>query len=491
MTSTIRKTFYNPDIQWICILALSLLVLLVDLNNKELNAIHSYYASISKSILERNEWLTLYDASDKVYANKPPLVFWLSAISLHFFGMNSFGAIFPIAIFAFGCIFLIKNLSTFLFDKTIGYFSSLVCLTTFLFIQNSTSFRMEPALLFGILLSITSVFQPDTLRKPILFFTGILISVLAKGPTGFLPIIIAPLCLAITPSTKKIQFKTIIQWALASIILLPIAGWYLHLQLINEIPVIETITKDALAQRVQQYSWPERVTRYYATPLVLNYWPWLPFLILGIIRSSVISVRNNTDKKERAKNLFLLLWLIIVFIGASLKPTGYTRYLFPALPPMSILVAREVISVLKWKHLPWWIPASSAGIVLLSSLLLTCTPFAFNNNTKSETTIMRNIISQAYPDNQSLPFLTTKAVFQGDIPLWVKSWSHFYLDKDITPIYLEDIKDYQNKKLIIALTRKSKNEAKIEGFNLITLVKSRHYELVMITGKIQTNEDNS
>jgi 4-amino-4-deoxy-L-arabinose transferase-like glycosyltransferase len=45
------------------------------------------YASISREMLERNSFLQIYDLG-KDYLDKPPMLFWLSALSMKIFGIS-------------------------------------------------------------------------------------------------------------------------------------------------------------------------------------------------------------------------------------------------------------------------------------------------------------------------------------------------------------------------------------------------------------------
>ncbi|MEH0154076.1 hypothetical protein V6R21_07990 [Limibacter armeniacum] len=47
------------------------------------------YASISKELLERGDWLKLTFKGGLPYLQKPPLFFWLNALSMDILGQNS------------------------------------------------------------------------------------------------------------------------------------------------------------------------------------------------------------------------------------------------------------------------------------------------------------------------------------------------------------------------------------------------------------------
>lgn len=56
------------------------------------------YASISREMLERNSFLQIYDLG-KDYLDKPPMLFWLSALSMKLFGIYDWAYRIPSLLF--------------------------------------------------------------------------------------------------------------------------------------------------------------------------------------------------------------------------------------------------------------------------------------------------------------------------------------------------------------------------------------------------------
>ena len=61
-----------------------------------------HYAAVAKNILTTGDWLTMHDGPDLVYANKPPLMFWLVAVSFRLFGASTYTAKFWSCMFGVG-----------------------------------------------------------------------------------------------------------------------------------------------------------------------------------------------------------------------------------------------------------------------------------------------------------------------------------------------------------------------------------------------------
>src|SRR5690349_17452532 len=65
-----------------------------------------WHAEVSREILTTGDWLTLHYRGD-VYFNKPPLTFWVRALSFKAFGVNEWSARLPGSCFAWATVVLV------------------------------------------------------------------------------------------------------------------------------------------------------------------------------------------------------------------------------------------------------------------------------------------------------------------------------------------------------------------------------------------------
>ena len=68
------------------------------------------YASISREMLSTGHFLQVYDLG-KDYLDKPPFLFWVSAISMKIFGISNFSYKLPSFLFAIIAVFSTYKLS--------------------------------------------------------------------------------------------------------------------------------------------------------------------------------------------------------------------------------------------------------------------------------------------------------------------------------------------------------------------------------------------
>ena len=471
----LQKVGSDTYFQWASLLLISLFLIFIGSETKELQGIYVYYADISRKIVETGEWLSLY-AGDTLYVRKPPLAFWLSALSIKVFGPTSFAAVFPTQLFSVACIFSIAWLGNKLFDKITGWLAAFACLTTSLFLHNATNFRMDPALLFGVTLSVAGYLVLSPRLKPAIFFGGIGIATLAKGTVGLLPLLLAAIHKLFNRTSEPLRLNTCLEWLAWTILLLPTIGWYLHLAWLTESQIINALVADTLA-RSAEYSWSERLLRHYIGPLAKGYWPWLPFMLIGSGQAAFSISGYGNHSAKRSTSVLLVGWFLIVLLGASLKPSGYTRYLFLALPAMSILSARGIIRALRWKQIPWKLPIILVLTTVIASFVLVATPLSIHEDSREEINTMRYIVSHRLANHEKLLFLTTPRDAKGAKPLWSSSWSRYYLDRELEYIPPEDAQAQSRSQTIILLMRNKVFEKYADEITLTPLAKSQNFLL--------------
>ena len=79
----------------------------------------SQYASISREMLERNSYLQVFDLG-KDYLDKPPMLFWLSAISMKLFGVFDWAYRLPSFLLLLAAIYATYRLTILFYQKRSG-----------------------------------------------------------------------------------------------------------------------------------------------------------------------------------------------------------------------------------------------------------------------------------------------------------------------------------------------------------------------------------
>ena len=87
------------------------------------------YALISREMLVRNSFLQVFE-NGKDYLDKPPMLFWLSAISLKIFGIYDWAYRIPSMLFAIISVYSTYRFTILYYQKTIAQLSAMVLATS-------------------------------------------------------------------------------------------------------------------------------------------------------------------------------------------------------------------------------------------------------------------------------------------------------------------------------------------------------------------------
>ncbi len=144
------------------------------------------YAEIARKMVESGNWITPQYSHGVPFWAKPPLSMWMSALGMEIFGINEFGSRIFIFVAALGILFLTGCFARKEWSLSTGLASAVILLSMPLFFYCSAAVMTDLALLLGTTLSMISfiraVRDDDSGLWGYLFFVGLAIGLLAKGP---------------------------------------------------------------------------------------------------------------------------------------------------------------------------------------------------------------------------------------------------------------------------------------------------------------------
>ncbi len=308
----------------------------------------SRYAEIGRKMYASGDYITPIHRNGKPFWGKPPLSFWLTALSFNIFGVNDFAARFPSML----CMILVLLL-TFYFANRVrgpdaGIVSSLILLSTGLFFIVSGGVMTDPALVVGTTLSMLSFYfamKENNKLFGYLFFVGIGISLLAKGPVGIVLTAMPCGLWVIILSRWKEFFKNLPWFSGILLGLLISVPWY-YLAEQKTPGFLEYFLVGEHYKRFVESGWKGDLYGNAHNKPLGTIWiyllqstiPWSFLLLRNIFKKSV---RENTFKKNLLLDdwfLFLLLWATSTCIFFSVAKNVIQPYVLPALPAFAILM---------------------------------------------------------------------------------------------------------------------------------------------------------
>jgi 4-amino-4-deoxy-L-arabinose transferase-like glycosyltransferase len=274
------------------------------------------------------------------FLEKPPLFFWMQAISMKLFGINEFAARFPNAVIGIFTLVILYFTGKRLYDEKFGLIWALAYLGSFLPHLYFKSGIIDPFFNFFIFLSV--IFIAASIRKKeekrglkYAFFAGISIGIatLTKGPVGLLVVGISVLVYWTTMKFKSISnWKNILIFAASCLIVTSL--WLVPELIKNGFWFIREFLKyqaDLFLRPVAGHSGP---FYYHFLIIFLGCFP-ISILALPVL------LRKNADSTDEGK--YLLKWMLIIFwvimILFSIVKTKIVHYSSLAYFPLSYFAA--------------------------------------------------------------------------------------------------------------------------------------------------------
>ena len=253
------------------------------------------YASISREMLERKSFLQFYE-NGKDYLDKPPMLFWLSGLSLSIFGIHDWAYRIPSVLFTIIAVYAVYRFSLLYYQKTIAQLSAMVLATTQAIFLITHDVRCDTMLLGWVMLSIWQLaawFETGKWKYFVVAFVAIAGGMMTKGPIA----LIVPILAFVPHFILRRDWKQFFRWEylvgllIIAVLLIPMSiGLYLQYDLHPGKIIYGVPIKSGL----RFYYWTQSFGRYtgenvfhemsYFTFLLENMlWSFLPWILFFLV----------------------------------------------------------------------------------------------------------------------------------------------------------------------------------------------------------------
>jgi 4-amino-4-deoxy-L-arabinose transferase-like glycosyltransferase len=293
------------------------------------------YAQVAREMVEDGNWI-LPRLNNRIYPDKPPVFFWLIALSYTIIGeVSSFSARFPSALAGVFGIILTYLMGRRLKSPRAGFISALVLATTVEYFWLARRANLDATLTLFIttaLFFFYKGYRDPSPRFYHLYYLFIGLATLTKGPVGFiLPFLTVITYLAVMRDFKGVK-KVFLHPGLLLFFII-IFSWLIPSALVGGREYLDEIIFNQMLGRVYD-SWSHKEPLYYYflsfPPLLM---PWVFFLPGAFIYG--FSRRRQAQKEDA---LFPALWFIAIFLFFSFCSGKRTLYLLPLLPAFALMV---------------------------------------------------------------------------------------------------------------------------------------------------------
>lgn len=324
-------------------------------------------AEAGREMLESGDWISPTFNYEPRYA-KPALVYWLMTVSYKLFGVSEFSARFPSAIFGLGLILLQYLFVSRFCGATVGLFGALMLLLNIemiglcrMALTDSVLIFLTTSSLFGFWLGFHGEERERHWRW--VFYAGMGLGTLAKGPVGFLvPLITVALYLFMTRQWRRFwQEGAPLAGALLFVAIA--TPWYALMWSIHGSEYAASAQANTVGRFLAPMEGHSFTILFYVPVLLLGFFPWsgwLPFAWVEAFKNWR-TVRREGRENHRLKpsemsspritplasglpaprelEWFAAGWVLSTFLFFTLSSTRLAHYIGPLFPAAALLTA--------------------------------------------------------------------------------------------------------------------------------------------------------
>ena len=356
------------------------------------------YANISREMLQNKSFLQIFDQG-KDYLDKPPLLFWLSSLSMYLFGLNDFAFRLPSILMAILAIYSTYKFTLLYYSNEIAALAALVLASTQAMFLITHDVRTDTMLMAWVMLAIWQFAIWLNNRKwssLIIAFTAVAFGMMTKGPIALM----VPVFSFAPHLIMHRNFKMLFRWeyllgiGIIIILLIPMdIGLYQQFDLHPEKVMYEKTGTSGLrffywtqsfGRITGESVWHENDDFFFLFQnLLWGFLPWTLFLIFGLISecTKIIRTKFTLNKNEE---WVVLPGFLITYTALGISNYQLPHYIYVVLPFTAIIAAKSLYSlVINWENRIFKNIINGINIfiyILILSILLVLLLFTFNTN---------------------------------------------------------------------------------------------------------------
>jgi 4-amino-4-deoxy-L-arabinose transferase-like glycosyltransferase len=331
---------------WAILLILCLPVFFLGLGSPGLYDPHeSRNAEAAREMLVGGDWLTPHLDFAR-FLDKPPLGYWLIALSYMAFGVSEFSARLPIALAALGGVLTTRSIGRDLFGEKAGLLAALVLLSSFGYFIFSRQVLPDP--LFSCFTTVSFFCFLRSFGKSrhrrwygLLLYTSLALAVLTKGLLGLFPLFVIGTYLLFAGKLHYFRDMTTLWGSMLFLILT--VPWHLsmawqHTGFLWYYFINEQFLR--FLGRRDPIDYTTLPVPVFLAILLLWLVPWSAYLPLAV------QTPLRCGKKHRGRmedgGVLVLLWAGAILGFFSLSRARLHQYLLPAMPALALLFGKSL-----------------------------------------------------------------------------------------------------------------------------------------------------
>lgn len=355
----------------ICILIIYIHNLFIDIMNIDA----AQYACISFEMASTNSYLEVKEFGYD-YLDKPPLLFWLSSLSIKLFGTTNFAYKLPSFLFLLASLYAVYKFTLLYYSEKIAKNAVLILATTQAYFLITNDVRTDSLLTSCTIISIWLFSEYFKNRKLTNFIWGSVfvgLGMLAKGPIAAIAVLL-PIGINLMYQQKwrdVFNFRWFLALLIICLVLFPMSyGLYTQF--------------DAQPEKGKSglyfYYWLQSFGRITGENVWNNGLPWHFFLgssiwdffpwIVPLYVALFFKISTVLKIKIKVPEITTLVGLISIFLMLSLSKYKLPHYIFVTFPFAAIIVAHYLsnLEMKTWKR--WKIIYYFFGLLIIAIFIL-------------------------------------------------------------------------------------------------------------------------
>ncbi len=295
------------------------------------------YAEVAREMVAGGSWLVPH-LNGYEHLQKPPLIYWCTAVSMKIFGFNEWAARLPSALAACGILLLTMAIARRLWGESRARIAAIVLVATLLFFVLARVLTPDMLMSFFITAAIAALVY----ERCWLFFIMMGLGFLTKGPMA----LVVPLCAALGThlardrSVPRVGFPWIRGIFLTMLIGL---SWFIVLAVMKP-SLFEYFWRFELLDRFASSKHGRSKPFWFFAPiLIAGLLPW-SFLIPSLIRQAWLNIRAKQITPAQG---LLLGWTVLPLIILSLSGSKLLTYVLPLMPAFALAISTRFTDVRK------------------------------------------------------------------------------------------------------------------------------------------------
>ena len=318
------------------------------------------YANISREMLLNKSFLQIFDQG-KDYLDKPPLLFWVSALSMYIFGINDIAFRIPSILMAVLAIYSTYKFTRLYYAKEIALLAALVLASSQAMFLITHDLRTDTMLMAWVILCIWQFSSWLFTKKWISFiiaFAAVAFGMMTKGPIALM----VPIFSFVPHFLIHRNFKLLFKWEyligvlIILILLIPMdIGLYQQFDLHPEKVMYEKTGTSGLrffywtqsfGRITGESVWHENDYFFFLFEnLIWGFLPWILFFIIGLVLE-LYTILKNKFRINSKEEWISTPGFLITYTALGISNYQLPHYIYIVLPFVSIIAAKNIYSLI-------------------------------------------------------------------------------------------------------------------------------------------------